>query len=191
MSLVSRSGLSAARKFPRAAALVVLIALQLFGLSANASSVSLVLALKDKDGVPLLTVPVKNGSVFAIRYTHSVAQTPVTDFFIIRDGSIWLDKTIYHDFGAGLPHQPEAGQQMTQKNGELIISGYNRKLPQFALRVGRVANHMLLLLKNGLTDKNDMEIRLDELAPPGSVINFAVEAADGQTRPHMNKPDKH
>lgn len=175
--------LAAACRLPRAAALAVLITFPFFAGYAFAGAQ--ILALKNKDDSPLLTIPVKNGSSFAIRYIHSVAQTPVTDFFTVKDGAIWLDRTVYHDFGAGLPHQPEGGQQMSQKNGELIISGYNKRLPQFALRVGRVANHVLLLCKD--SENVDEEIRLDTLAAPGSVINFAVE--ERPAGEHMNKAD--
>lgn len=134
----------------------------------------LTLLLKNEAGDPLLSIPVNNGSRFAIRYLHSVAKTPVTDFFLVKDGAIWLDKTVYHDFGAGLPHNPEGGQTMSQRNGELIISGYNRKLPQFALRVGRIARHTLLIFKDSANENVAEEIRLDSLAAPGAAISFVA-----------------
>lgn len=135
----------------------------------------LVLMLTNENGAPLLTIPVRNGNRFAIRYIHSVAKTPVTDFFIVRDDAIWLDSTVYHDFGAGLPHNTEPGQTMRLHNGELTISGYNRKLQQFTLRVGRIANHTLLIFKDSANENVAEEIRLDSLATPGAAINFVVE----------------
>lgn len=134
----------------------------------------LALLLENENGQTLLAVPLAEGEQFAIRYRHSVAQTPVTDYFVIKNGEIWLDHTIYHDFGAGLPHTPEHGQTMRQKHGELILNGFNRRLPVFELRVGRVAGHRLLLY-----DKKDgrsivQDIALDQLAPPGSAITFSA-----------------
>lgn len=134
------------------------------------------LALEDAAGATLYSMPVHDGSEFAIRYTHSVALTPVTDYFFIRNNSIWLDKTEYQDFGAGLPHTPEPGQQMRAENGKLSISGYNRDLGSFQLRVGRVAGHKLLI-RSG--DKW-VEVSLDDLTVPGSAITFLVKPARAQ-----------
>lgn len=122
-------------------------------------------------------MPARDGEGFAIRYIHSVALTPVTDYFIIRDGKIFLDKTIYHDFGAGLPHAPEAGQQMKAGHGQISITGYNREIPELGVRVGRVADHRMLLFDRGQKEKGDVEPRevpLAGLSPPGTVIMFKV-----------------
>lgn len=131
---------------------------------------SLELAIEDAAGATLYSAPVHNGSEFAIRYTHSVALTPVTDYFFIRDNVIWLDKTEYRDFGAGLPHAPEPGQKMQLHNGTLSINGYERKLGTFQMRVGRVANHTLLLK----TRQGWRKIPLSNISVPGSAITFAV-----------------
>ena len=102
------------------------------------------LALLDENGEPLFTCPAEEGFVFGIRFTHSVALSPVEEWFSVRGGVIHLDKTVYQDFGAGLPHYPEPGQTMTAENGRIVISGYDRPLPSFTVRVGRIANHSLL-----------------------------------------------
>lgn len=164
-----------------ACCLLAVLATVCFFAFVSATSVmaqSLALTITNEAGARLMAIPVLDGSRFAIRYTHSVAKTPVTDFFAIKENAIWLDKTVYHDFGAGLPHNPEPGQTMAQRDGELIISGYNRKLPQFALRVGRVANHVLLIFKDSSNENVAEEIRLDTLAPPGSALSFAVARTD-------------
>lgn len=134
------------------------------------------LSIENEEGAQLYSAPVRDGTVFALRYNHSVALSPVTDYFVVRDNEIWLDKTVYQDFGAGLPHQPGPGQQMTARNGTIVISGFNRKLGSFQLRVGRVANHMLLLLpeKQGGDRHVWQELPLDQLAEPGSAVTFAI-----------------
>lgn len=140
----------------------------------------LLLTLENPQGETLYSAPVKEGSVFGIRYVHSVAQSPVTDYFVIKDGGIWLDRTVYEDFGAGLPHAPEEGQIMRQGNGKISISGYNRKLGSFQLRVGRVANHILILMPGLPPDASGphwRELPLDKIAKPGSAITFAVRAS--------------
>lgn len=148
----------------------VLLLILLFSQSLAFAKDNLELVLEDAAGGRLYAAPVHNGSQFAIRYTHSVALTPVTDYFFIRDNAIWLDRTEYQDFGAGLPHTPEHGQKMRTEHGMLSISGYERKLGSFQLRVGRVANHALLL-KSG---KKWIEIPLNSISVPGSAITFTV-----------------
>lgn len=135
------------------------------------------LELENDKGTTLFSERLKNDDGFAIRFIHSVAKTPVTDYFIVRDGKIVLDKTIYHDFGAGLPHNPEKGQKMKSEHGEISITGFNRTIPELALRVGRVAEHTLLLFDEAHSRQGVKETRaipLATLARPGSVILFKI-----------------
>ena len=107
------------------------------------------LVLRDSSGRELFSRPAPDGSEFAIRYRHSVALSPVEDWFSVSGGCIYLEKTVYQDSGAGLPHQPGPGQRMYTENGKVVISGYHMALPSFDVRVGRVANHTLLLPEEG------------------------------------------
>ncbi|MBD5538602.1 MAG: DUF1850 domain-containing protein [Desulfovibrio sp.] len=134
------------------------------------------------EGAVAAAWPLGEGQGFAIRYTHSVALTPVEDHFVIRDGVIHLDKTVYQDFGAGLPTAPEAGQRMSAADGHLVISGYSRPLARFDVRVGRVAGHTLLLPP----DAGQAETPLADLAPAGSALTFTYApqgCGAGATRP--------
>lgn len=122
----------------------------------------------------IFAAPINTQCGFAIGYTHSVALSPVTDYFNIIDGSIYLEKTKYQDFGAGLPTSPTAGQTMMQKDGFIEISGFHQKLPYFSLRVGRVSAHRLILLqpdKKGICHESEV-VPLIKIAKPGSSINF-------------------
>lgn len=141
----------------------------------------LLLSLENRAGDVLYAAPVRSGSVFAIRYQHSVALSPVIDYFVVKNGSIWLDRTVYQDFGAGLPHAPEGGQVMRSQDGNISISGFNRRLGSFQLRVGRVANHILLLMPRkamGSQNQDWQEIPLATIAEPGSAITFAIRRGD-------------
>ncbi|MBD5417553.1 MAG: DUF1850 domain-containing protein [Desulfovibrio sp.] len=126
------------------------------------------LCVRDAGGALVGAWPLGEGEGFAIRYTHSVALTPVEDHFIIRDGVINLDKTVYQDFGAGLPSAPEPGQQMSAGNGRIVMSGYARPLKTFDVRVGRVAGHALLLPASA----GGGEVPFTRLAPSGSALTF-------------------
>lgn len=144
----------------------------------TAQKESLHLVLRDAGGAALYSAPVLDGSLFAITYTHSVAQTPVTDYFLVKDKAIWLEGSVYHDFGAGLPHSPEHGQKLRQEHGRLIMSGYDRRLGSFDLRVGRVAGHELILFKGHDKDLAVTKtVPLGALVPGGGVINFSIDAS--------------
>lgn len=140
--------------------------------AAPAGQGTLCLRLADKDGSALATFPVAEGRCFGIRYLHSVARSPVEDWFSVTDGCIYLEKTIYQDFGAGLPHMPQEGQRMYTEKGHIVISGFHRRLPRFDLRVGRIAQHTLLLPQ---PDGSCREIPLRKIAPPGSALTFSIE----------------
>lgn len=126
------------------------------------------LCVLDAAGAVAGAWPLAEGQGFAIRYTHSVALTPVEDHFVIRGGVIHLDKTVYQDFGAGLPTAPDPGQRMSVVDGRLVISGFARPLERFDVRVGRVAGHTLLLP----TGAGPAETPLADLAPAGSALTF-------------------
>ena len=129
------------------------------------------LVLSDSTGKELLTAPMDEGDEFAIRYIHSVAKSPVEDWFSVEGDTIFLEKTVYQDFGAGLPHEADEGQVMGFGDGHISISGFHRPLPTFDLRVGRIANHTLLLeQENGAR----REIPLDTLVRPGQAVTFAA-----------------
>lgn len=133
------------------------------------------LVLKDARGAVLFACPAQEGFTFGIRYVHSVAKSPVEDWFHVVHDVIFLEKTIYQDFGAGLPHNPGPGQSMSAADGHIVIQGYHMALPSFDVRVGRIAQHVLLLPKDsGKEQGGTREVPLAELAPPGSAITFAV-----------------
>lgn len=137
------------------------------------------LVLKNADGVVLFSYPARDGLAFGIRYIHSVAKSPVEDWFRVSRGMIFLEKTVYQDFGAGLPHNPGPGQTMSTGDGHIVISGYHKALPSFDVRVGRIARHTLLLPREGAADGepaqgNAREIPLATLAPPGSAVTFTL-----------------
>lgn len=139
-----------------------------------ASSSAATLEVANEEGEEIAAFAVNPKCGFAIQYTHSVALSPVTDYFTIRDGEIWLRKTEYSDFGAGLPHNPEDDQKMRFDGGKVIIEDYNRKVSPFYVRVGRIANHKLLFLEG--SDNNDCAVAkilpLDKLAKPGKALKF-------------------
>ena len=115
--------------------------------------------------------PLPKGSLIGLRYIHSVAKTPVEEWFRLTDTGFVLEKAIYHDFGAGLPFAPEDGQVMRFEKGSVVLERMETFLPQFDVRVGRIAKHTLLLPRG---DKNK-EVPLDTFVAPGASITFTVQ----------------
>ena len=68
-----------------------------------------------------LTLPANRE--FSITFIHSVNKSPVTDVYIAKDDEIYLDRTLYYGFGAGVPTTISEGQHFAYgENGEMIIS---------------------------------------------------------------------
>ena len=131
------------------------------------------LVLSDSAGKELFSQRLDEGQEFAVRYIHSVAKSPVEDWFSIEGDTIFLEKTVYQDFGAGLPHEVGEGQVMDFGNGHISLSGFHRPLPSFDLRVGRIAKHTLLIEQD---NGGVREIPLDTLVRPGKAITFSARA---------------
>lgn len=83
---------------------------------------------------------VKNGESFNLKYLHSVAKTPVIEFFEIKDGKILLTGTEYQSYGAGLPTSAEEGDYIVE-NDKFIIKNIDRFLPEILLRISSNSQH--------------------------------------------------
>ena len=53
---------------------------------------------------------VKEGDEFSVTFIHSVNKYPLTDVYEIRDHKIYVIRTIYNNFGAGVQTEIEDGQ---------------------------------------------------------------------------------
>lgn len=135
-----------------------------------------VLLVRDARGRTVYSVPLPQGTEFGIRYIHSVALSPVEEWFsATNDGRLSLDHVIYQDFGAGLPHAPEPGQRMIFRNGHMEIFGHALRLPALEVRVGRVAGHELLPPKQERDKEKTPGLPLKAWAPPGATLTFSLE----------------
>ncbi|MCL2010946.1 MAG: DUF1850 domain-containing protein [Synergistaceae bacterium] len=109
---------------------------------------------------------------FTIRFLHSWARSPVDELFQVdAENNIVLKETIYEDFGAGLPHEPEPGRPMssiTVENGKIHIRGIDRIIPDLQIRTGRfVAGHTLVY--------EGKHVPFSNFAAPGSVVIFKAQ----------------
>lgn len=90
--------------------------------------------------------PVREGSEFAVEFIHSVNKSPVRDVFVVRDGKIFADRTVYSAFGAGVQTEIEAGQTLEyDENGNMVVSGFDTVFPTVRYIVGTVYDHVLYI----------------------------------------------
>jgi hypothetical protein len=78
------------------------------------------------------------GKQFALVYTHSVAQTPVWEFFEMnKDSQLMLTETHFYDHGAGLPYAAFGDEVFVQEDGKFKIKNMSREisLPLY-IRIG-------------------------------------------------------
>ncbi|WP_158385987.1 DUF1850 domain-containing protein [Clostridium aceticum] len=112
--------------------------------------------------VILKTFIVASTSEIYIDYTHSVEKTSVRDVFEVRrNHTFLLTRTEYSSFGAGLP--TDSFGEFKVVDGTFINSGINQELASISLRVGRIANHSLVL-------EDGRHISLKDYVEGGSLV---------------------
>ncbi|MBR2258868.1 MAG: DUF1850 domain-containing protein [Blautia sp.] len=112
------------------------------------------------------------GDSFSVTFIHSVNQSPVTDYFEIREDGIYGVKTVYYGFGAGVPTELEDGQTLTYgEDGSMIISGFDVKMNNLIYRVGTVSDHTLTL-------EDGTEISLRTLCGRSARVGFRYETQE-------------
>lgn len=117
--------------------------------------------------------PAKCGDEFGITFIHSVNKSPLTDFYEIRPEGIFVVKTVYYGFGAGVQTQIEEGQTLSYgEDGSMIVTGFNTRIPDLIYFVGTVSDHTLTL--------HDQEISLRDLCGKSAMVRFTYEPLFGK-----------
>ena len=150
-----------------AAATVLLIAVAAAAFFIRGSGASLV--LKDPDtGKIYAKYPAKYGDNFSVGFVHSVNKSPVTDFYEIRRDGIYVVKTVYYGFGAGVQTEIEEGQKLEYgDDGSMIVTGFDRRIDDLTYIVGTVSDHILTLA-------DGREISLRDLCGRSAKVRFAL-----------------
>lgn len=132
------------RKYSIAAVIIILITAVIVCLdSCGDKGVYLVLG-NSETGKVYRRFEVSEGDEFSVEFIHSVNKSPVKDVFVIRDGKIYVDRTVYSAFGAGVQTEIEEGQQLSyDENGNMVVSGFNIEFPRVKYIVGTVSDHVL------------------------------------------------
>jgi hypothetical protein len=109
------------------------------------------------DGEIVFSRKVQPGDKFVLKYTHSVALTPVWEIFIIsKDYQIVLIETDFLDHGAGLPYTTFENETFVEEEGRFKIKNMHRIMPTpIYYRIGAVRENIFYF--------KDEEINLSSL----------------------------
>lgn len=110
--------------------------------------------------------PMKEGEEFVLSFTHSVNRRPVFDTLRVQGDHLVIVKSVFDTFGAGMPEASTEEGQFSVLPGGWLQWSLNRPVPEIILRVGEVANHVLMIKAR--------EFSLAELAKPGTALAFRV-----------------
>ncbi len=155
------------KRYLIAAVIVVMITAVMFCcVSCNDNRKQLVLCNSKTEEV-IKVFEVEEGTEFSVEFIHSVNNSPVKDVFVIRQGKIYADRTIYSAFGAGVQTEIEDGQTLNyDKEGNMVVSGFSTEFPRVKYIVGTVSDHILEI--------SDKTLSLTELCGRNAHIYFEL-----------------
>ena len=127
------------------------------------------LTLRDTNGELYARYPIQNGEWFSVEFIHSVNKSPLTDCYHIQDHQIYVEKTIYYGFGAGVQTEIEPGQELTYGDDEsMIVTGFHKRMDHLQYIVGTVSDHWLVV-------NDGQQISLRDLCGKNAVVSFRCE----------------
>ena len=120
-----------------------------------------------RSGEEYASYRMRPGDTFSVGFVHSVNKSPVTDCYEVRKDGIYVVKTVYYGFGAGVQTQLEEGQVLEYgDDGSMIITGFNQKMSDLVYFVGTVSDHTLTL-------NETTEISLRDLCGRNAMVRFS------------------
>ena len=123
-----------------------------------------------KEGTQIAAYDLKVGDTFSIGFVHSVNKSPVTDYYELREDGIYVVKTVYYGFGAGVQTELEEGQTLTYgEDGSMIITGFDKKMEDLIYFVGTVSDHTMVI-REGTEDEQQVSLR--DLCGRNAMVRF-------------------
>lgn len=121
------------------------------------------------DGKLYARYPIRVGDTFSVGFIHSVNKSPLTDYYEIKKDGIYVEKTVYYGFGAGVQTELSEGETLTYgPDGSMIVSGFDKRMDNLIYFVGTVSDHTLTI--------NDKEgISLRDLCGRSAPVRFSYE----------------
>lgn len=116
-------------------------------------------------------LPVNGDDDFALRYTHSIHLSDVTEHYTVSEGRFRMRYMTYMDTAIGMPATAEEGQTLTVENGVYTLQFARSYLDDFTLYVGDLDLQLTLLydgrsfnLKETLTRGHSYRVSIQKLS---------------------------
>ena len=95
--------------------------------------------------VELAKFPINYNDNFSIGFMHSVNMSPVIDYYKFNDNNeIFVYKTIYYNFGAGVETELENNETMSYgDDGSMIIENIDKKISPLTYYLSSIYDHTL------------------------------------------------
>ena len=73
---------------------------------------------------------ITNDDFFSVEFIHSVNKSPVIEYYKIdKEKNIYIYKTIYYNYGAGVPTELSGDETLSfGDDGSMIIDNINKKI---------------------------------------------------------------
>ena len=128
------------------------------------------LILYNMQGKEIKRFPIKNDGHFYVKFLHSVNMSPVIDYYNFNDkNEIFVYKTIYYDFGAGVETELENNETITYGDGgSMIISNIDKKISPLTYYLSSIYDHKLSI------DDNE-EISLWDVCGQNIIVEFKIK----------------
>lgn len=93
----------------------------------------------------MISFPITENDHFSFEFIHSVNKSPVIEYYKIdKNGSIFVYKTIYYNYGAGVPTNITGNEVMSFGNdGSMIIDNINKKIDNLTYYLSNIYDHIL------------------------------------------------
>ena len=144
---------------------------------AGATSGGRVLVVSDvASGERLLEVPVENGTLVALEYTHSVEETRVLDGYTVRGDRLVMTSMEFESYGWGLP----ARASVHEANGSFRFDP-DYASEQLIVKPGRIADHELRVGERtydlvALSDTRAVRLSIERRSAPEAALDTVSEA---------------
>ena len=128
------------------------------------------LILYNIQGKEIKRFPIKKDGHFYVKFLHSVNMSPVIDYYNFNDkNEIFVYKTIYYDFGAGVETELENNETITYGDGgSMIISNIDKKISPLTYYLSSIYDHKLSI------DDNE-EISLWDVCGQNIIVEFKIK----------------
>jgi hypothetical protein len=143
--------------------LLCILSIGVLGLSTTTNNVLILENLPSSKTIFISRV--YTGDEFTMRWMHSVELEPWEEVFRIDEKSeVILDRTRFKAFGAGVPSK--AGNKAVIKDGYVVYSGINKKIPEITYGISNFAKHTFYFKNN--------EYKLYEMVENDSPIKIST-----------------